>query len=279
MPRDHRRAAQPYWPHSQPEPLPEPGPATTGEACPGFCNAAYRSAETRRETKGTPHTLTPRAGDPVWCRPCATAIRCALADLPNLAILLQLQVTGATAEDGEHVSGSKERPLYPGDAYALTIEEIAVFLGDWEDTLRRDRNLSGKRRAQERVGAAIVHACTFLTRHLDWLLAQHPERDASEGFGTDLLALYRRAQSMTKSTEVRPQRCDGVKCPVCDLSALEWEVDTAGRATGDVRCRVCRPAMVMTAGEYEQWTKMLDHDARKAGLATPRVLADAGLPR
>lgn len=273
------RYQRPYWVHSQPEPAPEPEPATPAEACPGFCNAAFRAAETRREQKGTTHTLTPRPGDPVWCRPCVTAIRCALGDLPDLAILLQLQVTGATAEDGEFVSGSKERPLYPGDAYTLAIEEIAVFLGDWEDTVRRDRGLASPRVGSERVGPVIVNACAFLPRHLDWLLSEHPERDASEGFGLDLLALHRRAQSMTKSTEVRPQRCDGVKCPVCDLNSLEWEVDTSGRATGDVRCRVCRPRFVMTAGEYEQWTKMLDHEARKAGFATPQVLADAGLPR
>lgn len=271
------RPARPYWVHSQPEP---PTPPDEHDPCPGFCNAAWRAAENRRENTGTPHTLTPRPGDPVWCRPCTTAIRCALADLPDLAILLQLQVTCATREDtGEYVSGSRERPLYPGDTYALTIEEIAVFLADWEDTVRRDRNLAEVRRAGQRHGATITGACAFLPKHLEWLLAEHPERDASEGFGLDLLALHRRAQAMTKSTEVRPQRCDGVKCPVCDLSALEWEVDTAGRATGDVRCRVCRPRFVMTAGEYEQWTKMLDHDARTQGLVTPQVLADAGLTR
>lgn len=269
----------PYWIHSQPEPAPEPERIPTGTPCPGTCNAAYRAAEQRRDTKGTTHTLTPRAGDPVWCRPCTTAIRGALADMPDLAVLLHLQVRFATAEDGEYVSGSKERALYPGDAYALAIEEIATFLSDWEDTVRRDRDLPAQRPPGQRPGTVITNACMFLPRHLDWLLAEHPERDASEGFGTDLLTLHRRAQGMTKSAEVRPQCCDGVKCPVCDLSALEWEVDASGRATGDVRCRVCRPRMVMTAGEYEQWTKMLDHDARAQGLATPQVLADAGLPR
>lgn len=261
------------------EPAPEPQ-TEPSEACPGYCNSAWRAAERRYEQKGTTHTLTPRDGQPVWCRPCVTAIRCALDDMPQLAILLHLQTTWATAEDSEHVSGTRERALYPGDTYALAIEEIAVFLGDWEDTVRAERSLNpADRRAGQRHGATITGACAFLSRHLHWLLSEHPERDASEGFGSDLLALHRRAQGMTKSAEVRPERCDGVKCPVCDLNALEWEIDTQGRATGDVRCRVCRPRFVMTAGEYEQWTKMLDHDARERGLATARVLADAGLPR
>jgi len=198
--------------------------------------------------------------------------------MPNLTILLHLQTTQATAEENEHVSGSRERPLYPGDAYSLAIDDIAQFLTDWEDTLRRDRDLTPRKPAERR-GTAITRACAILTLHLDWLLTQHPERDASEGFGLDLLALHRRAENMTKAADVRPQRCDGIACPVCDLNSLEWEIDSQGRATGDVRCRACRPAFVMTRGEYEQWTKMLDHEARERGLATPQVLAAAGLPR
>jgi len=277
MPRDHR-AARPYWPHPAPiQPAPEPAPAAP--PCPGTCNNAWRAAEDRKERKATPHTLIPRPGQPVWCPPCATAIRGALSDLPELAVLLHMQILRATAADSEFVSGSRERPLHENESYALAVEELAAFLGDWEDTVREQRELAALRHYTDNHFVTIDNACRFLRAHLDWLLARHPDREASEGFGLELLALHRRAQGMTKSGEVRPERCDGVQCPNCDLRALEWEVDADGKGTGNVRCRVCRPKFVMTAEQYRQWTKMLDHDARAQGLATPQVLTYAGLPR
>jgi hypothetical protein len=272
MPRDYRATRAEYQPDEAP-----PDPNATD--CPGACNAAYRAAERRKTERGTEHQLTARPGQPVWCPPCVTSVRGALADMPELTVLLHMQILRATAAEGEFVSGSREQPLYPGDAYALAIEELAVFLGDWEDTVREQRNLEGMRHYTDRHPVTIDNAARFLPAHLTWLLAQHPDREMSEGFGLDLLALHHKAQAMTKSQEVRPEHCDGVLCPNCDLRALEWEVDTAGRATGDVRCRVCRPKFVMTAGEYEQWTKMLAHEARTRGLATPEVLSLAGLSR
>jgi len=272
MPRDYRAARAEYQPDETPA---DPGAAD----CPGRCNAAYRAAEQRRIDKGKEHTLTPRPGQPVWCPPCVTATRGALSDLPELAVLLHMQTLRATAADSEFVSGSRERPLHENETYALAIDELATFLGDWEDTVREQRALAALRHYTDNHFVTIDNAARFLRAHLDWLLARHPEREASEGFGLELLALHRRAQGMTKSGDVRPERCDGVQCPNCDLRALEWEVDTEGRGTGNVRCRVCRPKFVMTPEQYRQWTKMLDHDARAQGLATTRVLADAGLPR
>lgn len=274
MPRDYR-APQPHRQHSEPAP-PEQG--APGADCPGPCNAAYRAAERRREERGTEHTLTARPGQPRWCPPCATAVRGALGDAPLLAVLLRQQVLYATGTEGEHVSGTRERPLHENEAYALLIDEIAMFLGDWEDTVREART-TALRHYTDNPYVTIDNAARFLSRHLVWLLAHHPEPEASTGFGSDMLALHRRAQNMAKAGEVRPERCEGVACPNCGLNALEWEVDGQGRATGDVRCRVCRPVFVMTADEYAQWTRMLGHDARIRGLATAQVLADAGLPR
>ena len=273
MPRDYRAVS--HRQYDEP-----PAPDTDATPCPGTCNTAWRAAEDRKERKGTPHTLTPRRGQPVWCPPCVTAVRGALADLPTLAVLLHLQILRATAADSEFVSGSRERALFENEAYALAIEELAIFLGDWEDTVRHQRALTALRHYTDNHFVTIDNAARFLPRHLTWLLAQHPDREASEGFGLDLLALYRRAQGMTKSGEVYPERCDGVECPNCYLHSLEWEVDKdLGKPTGNVCCRVCRPRFVMTPREYELWTKKLDYDARQRGLATPQVLADAGLSR
>lgn len=271
MPRDYRTAPR----HQQDDTPANPD----APPCPGTCNTAWRAAEDRKERRGTTHTLTPRPGQPVWCPPCVTAIRGALQDTPTLAVLLHMQILRATPAGSEFVSGSRERPLHENETYALAIEELATFLGDWEDTVREQRHLPALRHYTDNHFVTIDNACRFLPAHLTWLLAKHPEREASEGFGLELLALHRRTQGMTKSGDVRPERCDGVQCPNCDLRALEWEVDANGAATGDVRCRVCRPKFVLTRGEYEQWTRMLAHEARGHGLATPGVLASAGLPR
>jgi len=274
MPHDYRAAPR-Y--RTQPDPAPEPPADAT--ACPGKCNAAHRAAEQRRTDTGRQHDLTPRPGQPVWCPPCTTAIRGALQDLPELAVRLHMQILRATPADTEFVSGTHQRPLHENEAYALAIEELATFLGDWEDTVREQRELAALRHYTDNHIVTIDNACRFLPRHLPWLLADQPDREASEGFGVELLILQRRAQAMTKSGDVRPEHCDGVACPNCDLRALEWEVDADGRGTGNIRCRVCRPKFVMTPQEYERWTRMLDHEARGQGLATPGVLASAGLPR
>lgn len=274
----------PYWPHSDPN-TPEPTPAAqhpSSGPCPGRCNSAWRAAEARRDGTGTPHTITPRAGHPVWCAPCTTGIRGAVGDMPELAVRLHLEIGAGTTTNGsdERVSGSRERALHEHQAAAFALEETAGFLADWEDTVRADRNLSPRTRGDRGHANTVAHSARFLLIHLAWLLTEHPEPDASEGFGRDLLALHRKAQAMTKTGEVRPERCEGVYCPNCDLYALEWEVDPdTGAATGDVRCRVCRPRFVMTPDEYRRWTRMLGHEAREQGYVTPQVLADAGLGR
>jgi hypothetical protein len=291
MPRDHR-AARPYWVHSDPEPAPETT-APDATPCVGRCNAAWRAAEQRKADRGTEHTLKPRAGYPIWCPPCATSIRGALGDMPELAVRLHVEISaGASAtalDDDLNVTGSRERALHEHEAIVFTLEEAAGFLTDWEDTVRAQRDLPPRTSGhqQSKQAKAVETSSRFLQRHLAWLLDEHPdtapegdERLASEGFGLDLLAMHRKAQAMTKTGEVRPEPCEGVFCPSCDLRSLEWEVDPdTNAATGYVRCRVCRPRFVMTADEYHQWTKMEDHDARKRGLATPAVLAKAGLAR
>lgn len=288
MPRDHR-AAQPYWVH--PEPAPET--ATTETPCPGNCNRAWRAAENRKAEKGTEHTLRPRPGQPVWCPPCATGIRGALQDMPELAVRLHVEINAgasATALD-EHlnVSGSRERALHEHEAAVFALEETAMFLADWEDTVRAGRGLPACAGSFDlrALAKTVESSSRFLRIHLAWLLAEHPEsapegeeHQIAEGFGLELLALHRKAQALTKTGDVRPQACEGVFCPNCDLRALEWEVDPdTGAVTGYVRCRVCRPRFVMTSEQYYQWTKMEGHDARKRGLATPKVLAAAGLAR
>lgn len=258
-------------PHTTPPPQP------AGDPCPGRCNAPWRNAEHRYAETGREHDLQPRDGNPIWCPPCTTAIRGALADMPELTVRLQLEAdSGTSAALREHVSGSKERALHEHQTAVFLIEEIAGWLGDWEDTIRADRELDAPRVLGIGHPRTIANAAGFLPRHLTWLLTKHPGNpDAATGFGLELLLLHRRAQTVVHAEDAEPVRCAGVACPDCDHKALEHEVDRdTGVVTGYIRCRKCRPVLRMTPQEYERWTRMLAADAHARGLAPREKLAE-----
>lgn len=257
-----------YRPRSTnwPDPEQDQAPHYTDPICPGRCNSGYRFAEERYGTGG--HAYEPREGQPVWCPPCATRIRGALCDMPEIAVRLQLEIdsgTAASASDEEFVAGSKERALHEHQAPAFTLEEIAGWLADWEDTVRQQCGLPD-RQPQPTQHKTVEASSWFLRHHLNWLLAE-ADHEAAEGFGIEILALHCKAQFLTKSQDVTPDRCHGVACPYCDGLCLEREVDELGMATGYIRCRRCRPILRLSPEEYRRWTGMLAADARARGLA------------
>ena len=198
--------------------------------------------------------LAPRAGDPVWCGPCARYLRGELDSLPYLAARLLLEMENATAAGAEHVSGSKERPIHARERYAFCIDDIAGFLTYWAEAVREDRGLAPSPAGRPR-GVAITADTRLLLIHFDWMICQHPEPAQSTEFGNDIRKLHRRATRLTHTHDVRPERCDGVACPKCDLLMLEHELDWQGRATGYIACAGCGD--LMTMAEYERWLKML----------------------
>ena len=232
---------------------------TTAGPCCGSCNSRWRRAEEQSAKTGEPHDLIPRAGDPVWCEPCTTRIRSSLRDMPELAARLQLEVENGTDNPGEHVSGSRERPLHQRQVPARLIEEIGNTLTSWEDDVRDARSFSG-RRVGRPPGIALTRATRFLVNHLDWLMAQH-DPAATEAFGAEILDLHRRASRITKTDEPRPVVCNGVPCPKCDMMALERELHTDGSETGYICCRYC--AVLLNHDEYERWTKLAAEPHRK----------------
>lgn len=206
----------------------------TARACPGRCNAAYRAAERRYNASGTDHDFEPHEGTPVWCAPCTTAIRSAIAEWPDLARRLVEEVeSGVSAGMSEYVSGSKNRPVHDHEAASFLLDEYAEWAGGWEATIRAERRLAA-RTAPADPCLAIDNAAAFLLAHLDWQLAgrtaEHqydvPAADIIEEFGTDLLSFHRRAQLLTGTQDVEPVRIAGVPCPICDFKALEREVET-----------------------------------------------------
>lgn len=228
--------------------------------CAGPCNNRWRRAEKQRLANQVPHDLSPRAGAPVWCDPCTRHLRSALADLPELAARLQLEIEHGSARAGEHVSGSRERPIHQHQAASMLIDDIAGIVTDWATVVREDRSLAEPGYGRPR-GIVITDDTRLLLVHFDWLTAEHPSPEASAAFGSEVGRVHRRAAKLTHTDEVRPERCDGIPCSRCDLMMLEREVDWQGRATGYVVCRGCET--LLNADEYDRWVKLAAQPFRK----------------
>lgn len=306
-----RTTTRPYRPETPHDAEPEPAEHAGPPACPGKCNTAYRAAEKRLADKGIGHDLSPRAGDPIWCRPCVTAVRGALEDWPELAQALVEEIdSGIGAAHAGYVSGSKNRPIHDHEPESLLLDEYAEWIRYWETRVRAARDLD-PRTADEHPVRAIITASAFLQPHLTWLLCS--TRVAGE-FGLDLLGYHRKAQALTGTSEARPQRIDGVPCPQCGRTALCWEIEDsprrrqsvqryacdpegqplsllrplgpsgagkvtvrstallAGAVTGYVRCLWCRPEFRMPPGEYERYTRQWAADPAVREAATPQLL-------
>jgi DNA-directed RNA polymerase subunit RPC12/RpoP len=207
--------------------------------CAGRCNSAWRAAERRYETTGIDHDLEPRDGQPVWCPPCTTAIRSALADMPALAAALREEIeSGVSAAMAEFVSGSKNRPVHDHEAASFLLDEFTEWVGEWEDTVRKELGLNPRRLTINRL-IAVAGAAEVLLSHLDWHLGGRcaagwdhlhtPDwtgADVATDFGLDMLRYHRRAQCLTASQDPEPVRIVGVECPNCGHKALEYEVES-----------------------------------------------------
>jgi len=232
----------------------------TPNACVGPCNSSWRRAEAARLTDHTPHELTPRAGHPVWCNPCARHLRSELADFPELAARLLLEVENATTASTEHVSGSRERPIHGREKYVFCIDDIVAVLAYWAEAVREDRDLASPPLGRPR-GTAITTDTRLLLIHFDWMVAEHPEPAQSTEFGNDISRIHRHASRLTRTDEVRAERCEGIPCRQCDLVTLERELDWQGRATGYVLCRSC--GTLLKEDEYERWVKLAAQPFKK----------------
>lgn len=241
MPRDYRATT---YSHDDTPPADPDAPD-----CPGKCNAAYRAAETRRETKGKEHDLTPRPGQPLWCRPCVTEMRGALTDWPDLAARLQDEIdSGPSAALTEYVSGSKNRPIHEHEPESLLLDEFAEWIGSWEDSIRQQRHLPPRASSDlhRRPARVIDDACAFLPAHLDWHLGERDIADPDSAglvtdFGLELLGYHRQAKTLTGMRDPEPVRIDGVPCSQCGHNSLAWELEDSPVRTQAVRRYVPGP--------------------------------------
>jgi hypothetical protein len=201
--------------------------------CPGSCNNDYRRRkaiwEAATETyaarlellrEGDPVPDPPQApdlrpwyGEPVWCMKCHSVIRSELAELDDVAAMVDIipPLDRLTAKlDGMSVDGTpEERTASPK---MDTLEELGDWARQWEAIIR-GREFTAPRRGYLATQTTTVIA--WLTSHLDDVLAN---ADVSEDFGTEVRRwhreLSRRASAGQMSKHLKKP------CPRCNLYTL-----------------------------------------------------------
>lgn len=165
-------------------------------------------------------------GEPTWCSRDRAAVRRALAELDDLAAMLESWADGHRgASSGERTSSSRG-PGSPSPV-ADTLDEMYRLLAraeaDW-----RDANPHLPPRPPRGGPEARARTIAWLLSQLDEILA-HP---GSVAFGRGVLAWQRRLQTLAKSDPVVRRR-PAVPCPRCDRRALRTRDD------GYTQCGKC----------------------------------------
>ena len=244
----------------------------TADACPGPCNARSRKLHADYETAvtayedalerwhdakaqaldaGDDHMLdaldrnrpqppaTPdiawTPGDPTWCPRDRAAIRKALAELDDLAALLESWSDGHRgASSGERTSSRRTTAGSPSPV-ADTLDELYQLLAraeaDW-----RDAHEHLPPRPHRAGPEARPRTIAWLLGQLDQILT-HP---GSVPFGRGVLAWQSRLQHLAKSDPVVRRR--PVPCPRCDYRALRTRDD------GYTQCGHC--GRLLSEDEY-----------------------------
>ncbi|WP_433233776.1 hypothetical protein [Actinomadura nitritigenes] len=248
--------------------------------CPGRCNARYRKAwrdhraaaaehqnalgrweDARLQAAGDPELLAaldrvrPAApvepdlaatpGEPVWCAKDVAGIRRALAELDDLAALLESWSDGHRgASSRDRTGGSRAGSASPSPSpIADTLDELYRALAKVEDDWREHRGAPP--RPHRGAAEARMRCIGWLMGQLDQILA-HP---ASVQFGKATMAWQRRLQELTRSDPVVRRR-PAVPCPRCDRRALRTRDD------GYTQCGKC--GRLLSEEEYNELADMAE---------------------
>jgi hypothetical protein len=198
-------------------------------ACPGPCNTAWRNADPRQRGE-------PVSGEPVWCPPCAARIRHNLAELDDLAALLNATADGQREQPGTPIRAASHAPS-PSQA-ADTLDELTSILTGWENTYRDLRQWpSPPRRGY--LASVTTATVAWLGAHLSGIL----EAPFAADFGLEIRQWHKQLADTTKAgTGVHRKP---VPCPRCGLRLLVY-----ADGTDYVHCAGCNRHM--TLDEYHE---------------------------
>lgn len=225
-----------------------PTPRPSNHPCPGPCNRAWRRAETNAAKTGTPHTLHPEPGEPLWCHRCATLVYHCLNEIPALLAAIHLEALHGTPTPGARVHHTHQTPPWPGEAARILTDLIIGGLTEIETVMRDLRGWSPRPELPE--GRAVTTAVTILSNSLDWILTHYPDAGCdTESPGIRILTWQRMAIRFTKADTPRAQvkdlPCPGDKCGLLTLVA------TPG--TDSIECGNC--GLILREEEYQRRVK------------------------
>jgi hypothetical protein len=175
-------------------------------------------------------TITHNVADPAWCSRCTGLIRAALANLDDLASLLDSWADGHRGATASQKYGTTGHRAHPGSPSPIgdTLDELYGLLVRVEDDWREYRCYE-RRPNRARDARARRLTLAFLASELNDIL----NNAGSVRFGLGVLAWERRLQDLTTSEPViqrRPARCPNDRCRQRAL----WT-----RADGMTECRNC----------------------------------------
>ena len=227
--------------------------------CPGSCNAAWR----RAEEIGDPHHLQPIPGEPVHCWACYSTAHAQLHQLPALFVSIYLEALHGTRTKTTGTIGRVGmNPAWPGQSAKLFADGLIDSMLILANDTREQRDERVENRGNDTI--TVQRCVATLTKHLGWLLTEHPcatdSHDARSGNPAwQIRGWHHSAEAFCKQDEQRaPRRM--VACPRCRDPWMRSR-------NGVVECTNPGCRRVMSNDEYAAHVERLVDAAKFAGLA------------
>lgn len=225
------------------------------DPCPGRCNRTWRNAD-RIDPDGNHydrdgHLIDPTPGQPVWCRPCADAIRAALGSLPDHAVARRDGRTApgdTTGDRTRHATGGLAAPS-PSPAFD-ELDELEAWARGWVEALA-DHLRHDAPSLRPRVDGVPARNLTGHVRYLQGHATALLSAPFAVDVGRETLAVAHRLERTAGHDRVRTRLAE--PCPTCDVRALVRE-----DGLDYVECRAC--GRLWSEAEYDRLAVVLTHE-------------------
>lgn len=228
--------------------------------CVGTCNRAWR----KTEATGQPHNLQAHWGQPIHCLRCHSRTHNQLAALPTLIAAIHLEALHGTRTppDIATMRPSGIAP-WPGQQARLLTDLVVGGLFELANDVRELLEVPVRDPGTE--GTMVTESVSFLTRHLNWLLAEHPcaievhDRDSGNP-ASHIGRWHATAERFTARDPLIVQR--QVPCPRCELLSL-FKAD----GSDYIECRNSDCGTLLTPAEYAGHVEHITAEVRAARAA------------